>query len=235
MKKQYMKTAFVLGLLIVAVCCSGCLRRTKPSEQENVIKFGSFTQEERKDYINDFLWENYGFRGEVGEVMQRQISPFKWEDHYFTTVDTPEYRYISVWVSKKGEITDTLFLKKMEPEITKFFSAIIAEEIPDFKLKTHTDIYDIPSEKLTKAENIKDFLTKENAEVYVDVFVEDSGVIDEGLLDRLEQKLNFCKITLRIYTCDDLENCDIDTYDQTAYIFKRYIDKMEVETGDNDD
>lgn len=186
MKKRYMKTAFVLGLLIVAVCCSGCLHRTKPSEQENVIKFGSFTQEERKDYINDFLWENYGFRGEVGEVMQRQISPFKWEDHYFTTVDTPEYRYISVWVSKKGEITDTLFLKKMEPEITKFFYTIIAEEIPDFKLKTHTDIYDIPSEKLTKAENIKDFLTKENTEVYVDVFVEDSGVIDEALLNRLE-------------------------------------------------
>lgn len=99
MKKRFMIMAVIIGLR-TAVFCSGCLFR-RPAPEENKVKFSVFTQEEKKDYINEYLWENYGFQGEITDVIQRQIGVFESEDHFTVYVSMPNKQRISIWISKK--------------------------------------------------------------------------------------------------------------------------------------
>ncbi len=69
----------------------------------------------------------------------------------------------------------------MESELNQFFTDILATKIPEFKLNTSTEIWDIPSEKLTKAEDIKDFLMKQHTHSYLDIFIDDSTLANEEL------------------------------------------------------
>ncbi len=225
MMKRFITLALAIGLLASVLCCSGCLKRNR--HPENEIKFGTFSQQERKDYINDFLEMEYGLSGEVSEVKQKQIDPFRNEDHYFATVRSQDKGVISVWVSNEGEITDTVFLLDMQPQLADYFKAILAKKIPSFKLKAYTEMRDIPTETLTNADDIQDFLINQKTFSYIRVFVDDPAIANEELLDELEQGLHFCEASVYLYVCDDLNNLDISTYDLHSYTCSRKIEKRE--------
>lgn len=225
MKNRLRIPAMAVAILMTAGCLSSCLRKPPEENKEDKIRFGTFSQQERKDYINDFLESRYGCSGRVSEVRQKQIDPFRSEDHYFATVRTPEDDVISVWVSKEGEITDTVFLRDIQPQLSDFFSEILGRSLPDFKLRAYTEMRAIPTEKLTKAENIKRFLMEQDTFSYLRVFVEDPALLSEALLDDLEQELNFCQGTVYLYVCDDLDTLDIETCDLYSYQLSRDLQK----------
>lgn len=212
MKKIILRLTFVLAVSAAVLLFSGCTKENESKRSENTINFARFTQQERKDYINDFLWENYGFRGEISEVKQKPINFFRLEDNYFATVRADGKELISVWVSDKGEIFDTFFLQGMQPEFEEFFSAYIANRIPKFKISVSTDLYEIPEEKPENIKDIKEMLKDRSYQTCLRVFVDDGSLINEQLLEELKQELSFCSAIVYIYICDDLENLDMETY-----------------------
>lgn len=215
MKKRIVRLLWVIGILAAALLASGCRNNPQADKQENSINFAALTQQERKDYINDFLWENYGFRGEISEVKQKPINSFRLEDNYFALVCADGKELISVWVSDNGEIFDTFFLQGMQPEFEEFFTACIAERIPKFKISVSTDLYEIPEEKPENIKDIKEMLKDRSYQTCLRVFVDDGSLINEQLLEELKQDLSFCRAIVYIYICDDLENLDMETYIDT--------------------
>lgn len=96
-----------------------------------------------------------------------------------------------MWISKEGEITDTVFLLDMQPQFGDYFSGILGKTILNFKLRTYTEVLEIPSETLTNADNIKNFLINQETFSFIRVFVDEPTIANEELLDELEQELNF--------------------------------------------
>ncbi len=225
MKKRLAKVVFAAGLFLLLFGFTACTK--KPSVSEHKVRFSAYTQEERKAYINRFLQENYGFRGEVSEVKQKQLTPFKSEEHYFATVKATDKDLISVWVSEEGEITDTVFLEDMQPRLAEFFQRLLEKKIPKFKMYTHTDVMEIPSKKLTAQDDIREYLSHEETSTCIRVFVDDPSVASETLLDELEQELNFCNTVIYLYVCEDLEKQELtnDDFDYNAVTYSRIVFK----------
>lgn len=137
---------------------------------------------------------------------------------------TADDQVISLWISDDGKIIDTVFMIAMESELNQFFTDILATKIPEFKLKTSTEINDIPSEKLTKAEEIREFLRTQNTYSNLKIFVDNPALANEELLDELEKKLNFCNGNIYLYVCEDLDQVDFETYDMTScYSFRGFF------------
>ncbi len=225
MKKRFVITALILGIC-TAVCCSGCLFR-RPAPEENEVKFSAFTQEERKDYINEYLWENYGFTGEISDVMQRQIGVFDLEDHYSAFVHTPDNDSISLWISKKGEITDSMFLLDMQDDIYDYFETIIKEYIPDCKMKVYTFFLEKPSAELTKGDDVGKYLLEQPTRSKIRVFVNADAGVEESVLDAMEQVLEGRDVSIYIYFCDDIDSVDVEQYDRYSCTYSRSLSKWE--------
>ncbi len=220
------KRLIVAALLGIILCCTGCLSRNNPPEER--FWFGKLSQQERKEYICDFLQKEYGLSCEIeGEVKKKYIATFQFDKNYFAIAKTSDNDSIFVWVSDGGKITDTVFMMDMKSEIADFFTDILSKKIPSFKLDTYTNVMEIPSEKLTRAEDIKEFLTEQNTYTCLRIFVDDPTIANEELLDELEQELNFCHASVYLYVCDDLDQFDIRSYDPYANQYYRGIDKKE--------
>ena len=225
MKKRFMIMALILGLC-TAVFCSGCLFR-RPAPEENKVKFSAFTQEEKKDYINEYLWENYGFRGEITDVIQRQIGVFESEDHFTAYVSMPNKQRISIWISKKGEITDSMFLLDMHDSIYRYYETIVKEHIPDCKMRVYTDFLEKPSAELTEKDDIRTYLLEQPTSSNIRVFVNEDAGVEESVLDALEQKLGGIECTIFIYVCEDLDSVDVDSFELYSYTYHRDLSKWE--------
>ncbi len=225
MKKRFAMMALTMGMLAVILCCSGCRHQTPP--QKNEIKFASYTQQERKDYINDFFWKNYGVRGEITQVMQKQDGPFLLEDHYFAVVRLPNNKLICVWVSKKGEITDTMFMLDMQDDIYEHFESVVKAIIPEFRMRVRANMVKIPSAKLTKGDDVGKYLSEQPVSSDLYIFVDEEAQVDEHTLDRLEEVLNYSKVNVHIFVCEDLENVDMGSYTSLMATYSRQIRKKE--------
>ncbi len=226
MRKRLIVAALTTVLLAMILCCTGCLRWNAPPEEK--FQFKKLSQQERKDYIYDFLQKEYGLSCEIdGEVMKKYLGPFRFDENYFAIAKTSDNHLICVWISDGGKITDTVFMLDMKSELADFFTEILSKKIPKFKLDTHTDVLEIPSEKLTRPEDIHDFLMEQDTHSVLNIFVDDPAIANEELLDELEQELNFCHVSIWLYVCEDLEQFDISSYDPYAYQYYRGVDKKE--------
>lgn len=227
MEKWRIKVAWLVILLVIILSCTGCLRyNVYIRPYEKTLKFKDFTQEERKKYICDFLKEEYDLSCEVtGDVEKRFDGLFFDEENFYATVKTADNQVISLWISDDGKIIDTVFMIAMESGLNQFFTDIQATKISEFEVKTSTEIRDIPSEKLTKAEDIKEFLGTQDTYSNLKIFVDDSALANEELLDELEKELNFCNGAIYLYVCEDLDQVDLETYDMTSYYSFRGVYK----------
>ncbi len=224
MRKRLIVSALATVLLAIILCCTGCLGRNNPPEEK--FQFGKLSQQERKDYICNFLQNEYGLSCEIDQEVNKKFDGlFFFEENFFAIAKTSDNASVTVWVSDDGQITDTAFMLDMKSEIADFFTDILSEKIPEFKLDTYTNVMEIPSAKLTKAEDIKDFLTEQNTYTCLRIFVDDPAIANEELLDELEQELNFCHANVYLYVCDDLEQFDINSYDPHSCRYLRGVDK----------
>lgn len=226
MKKRLTATVLAAVLLVITFSCTGCLKQKEPPKKS--VKFWKLTQQERKDYICDYLEKEYGLSCKIdGEVFKKCLAPFLYDDNFFALAITPDNDTILVWISDYGKITDTAFMLDMRSELADFFTDILAKTIPEFKLDTNTTILGTPSKKLTRAEDIHDFLMSENTWTCLNIFVDDPSIANEELLDELEQELNFCEASIYIYVCEDLDCLDLNSYDIHSYQYSRGVNKVE--------
>lgn len=222
MKKYIVKVVLVVGLLTIICGSIGCARRSNPVEHE--VNFSTYTQSERKEYIKKYLHEEYGINCNVSDVKQKQETAIKNEDYYYATATTSEKQIISVWVTTTGKIVDSYFLIENAGNIQDYFEKEIQTVIPVFRIKTYTEMREIPK-TVFDSKDIRNFLENEDTFTYIRVFVDDSSNVDDKCVEKIAENLDYCNASLYVYFCENIEEVDFNTYDLSTYKFFRNIEK----------
>ncbi len=211
MKKHLVTMVLALILLgALLLSCTGCFRSTP---QEERLRFSLLSQEEKRSYITDYLQQTYGLTCTIDQdVHQKQDGPFLLEDQFFAVATTEERELITLWVTKDGKITDSVFLLQMAEELTDYFTAEVQELVPDCKVNTHTNMVKIPTDTLTDAGEIRDFLTEQPTETFLRIYVDSDADVGEALVEELIRTFSYCTIHISVYVCDDLDAVDVKNY-----------------------
>ncbi len=218
------KMIIYVAILVIINGCNVIVKLLPPSKDPKVFK--DFTQQEKKAYILDYLKEEYNLECTIEKDVEKKFQgTFYYDEDFSTFVRTPKGNLIDVWVSDHGKVTDTFFLYQMKPEITKFFEDIVKTKISNVKVDTNTDLYSIPTKKITSSKDIEDFLIKENACTFLRIFIDDPSIDCEKILEELKPQLQFYEVDVEIYICDDLEHLDMNEYHQLTKIFESRIFK----------
>lgn len=139
----------------------------------------------------------------------------------------PNKQRISIWISKKGEITDSMFLLDMHDSIYRYYETVVKEHIPDCKMRVYTDFLERPSAELTEGDDIRTYLLEQPTSSNIRVFVNEDAGVEESVLDALEQKLGGIECTIFIYVCEDLDSVDVDVFELYSYTYHRDLNKWE--------
>lgn len=227
MKKNFVKVVALMGILAMLLGLVSCRKSEKNENGDNEHHyFSSYTQEERKEYVADYLKENYGLTCEVSEVNQRQINAIWNEDYYFATARSQNDESISIWVDKYGEITDTVFMLDLQDQINECFVEKIDLQMDDYTIKSSTYFDSIPSKKWSSTDNMVDMLSDGRTFSSIWVFIDDDYPEEnDRVLSQISSKIDFCNAYLFLYRCDDPQNIDIDTYDMDSYVASMKIER----------
>lgn len=206
-KRSVILVLLVTGLVVLTLSFAGCGKRPPKEEKFN---FHSLTQQERKDYITDYLHQTYGLTCTIDqEVKQRQDGPFLSEKEYFAVASTEDNKSICIWVTKEGQITDTVFLLEMREALADYFTAAVQEILPDCKVDTYTELLQLPTDTLTDPADIRDYLTNQPTRSTVRIFVDEDTQITEPLMEKLKQEFSYCNISIYLYSCDNPDTVDM--------------------------
>jgi hypothetical protein len=189
--------------------------------KEEKILFSKFTQDERKEYIADYLMTNYHESYDISEVKKRQIDAIRNEEDYYAIATDPNGNMIDIWVSNYGEITDDKFLLDVQNKIETKFTEIIKKEFTECDISCSAYLDSPPSRKWDNSSDIDDIFDVEDVYIYVRVFISDAyNRINENLLNEIKNQLNFCNGRLFIYECNNTS--DMEEFDYSDYSF--YVD-----------
>lgn len=228
MENLLFKVAIAMGILALIVGCIGCSRQGVTNQSSSVkdeVKFSTYSQQERQEYIQEYFKRKYGLECQISEVKQRQINIVKNEDYYFATAITEGQEIVSVWVSKNGEISESVFLLDMQNDITEFFQSKINYLLSDYIVKSYTELRDIPTKQWNASDDIEDFLQTENVHSYLRVFLNDTENISEKIFQDLTEAINGYDISLYMYSCPNINEIDFDTFDLSLFMFSKDIEK----------
>lgn len=224
MNKHRISLGCAVLLLALAVICTGCWRHQPPKEEP--FNFHSLSQQERKDYITDYLQQTYGLSCTINlDVAQRQDGPFLLEDEYFAVVSTEDHHIISVWVTKQGQITDTVFLLERLDDFTNYFTPQVQKILPECSVYADAFLPVLPTEILTPSGDIRTYLTEQPTEITLRIAVEDPDSVTDAQMKQLVEQFSYCNITILLYGCDDVEVVDWDTLSTGPFLRHEYSHK----------
>lgn len=141
------------------------------------------------------------------------------------TAITKENDVISVWITKAGEITDSVFLLEMAEEITKYFTEKVNYILPESKVKAYSELRDIPSAQLNSSENIETYLQQQPVFSYVRIFVDSDNYNQENTMNMLEQVFDGQDATWYVYLCDNPDAIDLSFYDLSKFDYSGSVEK----------
>ena len=93
MKIQKCLGIFIMGVIALIITMLGC------GKQEKTIKFSALTQEEKQEYVREYLSINYGLECTFTEIKERQITAVKNERDYSTIASTNDDFRFSIWIT----------------------------------------------------------------------------------------------------------------------------------------
>lgn len=228
MKSVFVKVIVIMGVLTMLFSLSSCRKseNNENSDKNEQKYFSSYTQEQRKEYVADYLKENYGLICDVSDVKQRQETAIKNEDYYFATAVSSKDEHISVWIDKYGDITDTVFMLGLQDQITECIVKKIGLQNENYSIRSFTEFRSIPSRKWSASDNLIDMLDDNRTFSYIWIFVNDAYSEDNNeLLSQISTKLDFCNAQLYLYNCDNPQDVDINDYDLGSYIASMAIER----------
>ena len=74
MKRILLKAVLTVGLISIIFHSVGCSKQNPSNSSEDEVKFSTYSQQERQQYVKKYLYETYGINGSVSEVKQKQIN-----------------------------------------------------------------------------------------------------------------------------------------------------------------
>lgn len=225
MKEIMVRVILMINFFMYLLGCNGCSNQQEISEDK--IKFSTFSQEARKTYISNYLKENYRLMCNISEVKQKQISAVQNTEYYFATANTEDEDTISVWVSEDGTIIDSYCLVEMKQELNNHFLDKCIDIIPICKVKSYTEMREVPTEKLTVNMDVEEYMKVQPTFTYIRIFVQDERYVAEEVIDKLEAAFSGYDAKVYVYTCEDLSDIDVDSYDYSTYKVFKKIEKDE--------
>ena len=202
--KKITKLIIVVALSMFVLLCAGC-------STERRIRFGSFTQEERKEYIIDYLEEKYGIRYEIPEDVTQQVMAYFFASGYYYAEAITSQEEVHVWVSGDGEITDNRFVIEYRDKIDALMADIIKKHYPRCEVKTLTETEGRPQGTWGPDGDVRTMLETEDVRTNIAIFVNEQDLMTEESLEELVCELNFCEGEVDVFVVEDIHGVELST------------------------
>lgn len=221
--RKYILVVLTMFVLLTITSCGTANRNTR----DNNMTFSQMAQTEKKEYVQDYLRDTYGFNSEItADIKKREINSFSNEEQYYAIAKTQDNERVYCWISDDGKISDSYFVLNMQDDIENFFADIIDDTIEDFKISCVTTL-NYPTEKTYDPGSVFIMLSTEPVTTSVRIFVDgsDKDLIQKEIPSIVDEKLNFTDGCIYIYYVDnlmdfDFKDIDLASYDE-SFVFKK--------------
>ena len=217
--KKITKLLIVVVLSMFVLLCAGCARRQSGTE-ERVIRFGTFSQEERKEYIIDYLEEKYGIRYEIPEDVTQQVMAYFFASGYYYASAITSQEEVHVWVSGDGEITDNRFVIEYRDKIDALMADIIKKYYPRCEVRTITHTEGRPQETWGPDGDARLMLETEATRTSIAVFVNGQDLMTEESWEEVIPELSFCEGSVYVFVCEDIHSIDSSEINWPEYLYR---------------
>lgn len=210
MKKYLMKVVAVMGIISLLTSFFACQKKNNQNNfKKETINFSSLSQEERQDYVKDYLKKNYDMDCTLTEIKKRQITAVKNEENY-RTVATFNNFWFTVWIAPQVEIIDTAFTYYIKDDVNKYFEKILKQNGIDCSVYDRFLFDDLPTKKWN-ANEVEAMFHTENIWNNIHLY----GVEKETDLETIGMALkDFYGAVYIHYDKLELENLNFDEYDE---------------------
>ena len=129
-KTHFLQGCLVIVLLLPALCFFGCTRKSDSPKIDKKAhdRLIAMTDEERQQYIHDYLLEKYDLDCEVTKPRHRPVNSLHNEKNLFASVFTPDGGYFSAWIiPQTSEIVDTAYTYFLKDDVNKYLEGLFTE------------------------------------------------------------------------------------------------------------
>lgn len=203
----------VLSILLIAVLvfslCS-CV---------NYDNFYLMSQNEKKEYVKQEIFDLYGIDCEISEIRKKEISMYDNEEYYSGTASLNKNRWFTFWVDNYGNIKDTYFCIELSNSIDNYFSSFINTYYSsnEYCLYTNTALNTPPSKSWGTKDDLREMYKSEDITTNMFLFLKKDVVKTEDIFNRLKKDLSGYKGYLKVYYCDDINDVVFDNYDLSKH------------------
>lgn len=226
MKKHLRKYILVVLAMFVLLTITSCGTENR-NTRDNNMTFSQMAQTEKKEYVQDYLRDTYGFNSEItADIKKREINSFSNEEQYYAIAKTQDNERVYCWINDDGKISDSYFVLNMQNDIENLFKDIIDDTVSDFEISCVTTL-NYPTEKTYDSSSVFTMLSTEPVTTSVRIFVDSSGrdLIQKEIPSIVDEKLNFTDGCIYVYYVDnlmdfDFKDIDLASYDE-SFVFKK--------------
>lgn len=178
----------------------------------------TYSQQMRKDYIGNYLKEEYGLDCTISDVRKKSSGANSIDQLYYADAETDNGNTISVWVSEQGQIYDTVFLTDMQEEIREYIRLRAKQIMPEYRVSSYTEFTVAPSEEQRAGIGVTELLHSPGVYTYIRVLIPADAPAD--IIEMEKQAAQFSDIsgTVYFYVGDDEQLIQEDPFCPTGYL-----------------
>lgn len=220
-----MAVAFMCFSLFLGIC--GCRKPTEdPAPTQDSVQFARFSQDERVNFVGEYLKMQYGLETDISEVKKRHINSFSSEEMYYAIAKCEDGSRIYCWVSENGTILDSKFINDLQDPINRLFAEKVSNKLNNYRVICNCTLNSPPS-NIWHENQIEQMLSSEDISVSVRIFVEhdEKKVVEELVDDAFDESFSFASGSCYVYFVESTEadvvsNIDLTNYD-LSFAFKK--------------
>lgn len=203
----------VLSLLLIAVLSFSLC---------SCVNYGNFylmSQNEKKEYVKQEIFNLYGIDCDISEIRKKEISMYENKEYYSGTASLNKNRWFTFWVDNYGNIKDTYFCIELSNSIDNYFSSFINTYYSsnEYCLYTNTVFNTPPSKSWGTEDDLREMYKSEDITTNMFLFLKKDVVKTEDIFNRLKKDLAGYKGYLKVYYCDDINDVVFDNYDLSKH------------------
>lgn len=205
-----------LSLLLSLVGCGEGVEDLNSHSETNQI--AKLTQEERKEYVKQFLYKKYGIEAVISDVKKRQINAFSSEENYFAIATCSDGTWIDCWVSENGQVWDSKFINDLQSSINEVFANLLSDQLENYQVYCGCTL-NSPTNNTWSEDMVEQMLLAEDISVSVRIFVDlkEKDKVIRLAESSFEDMFTFASGNGYIFFVDSIEDLALDEMDLTKY------------------
>ena len=211
------KAVVILSLMSFLIGLIGC-KGISFSSSSKTKSFSRMSQEEKQQYVADYLKEAYGVDYEISEIKKRQVDVFRSEKYYYATASYGK-EWFTLWISDDGEVFATEFCFDISETIDESLSCVVSRYWEDYYVHDFLVFKEPYVQKWTKDDDLYEMFEKEKVINSVRLFLNLSNDREKDLLlfKQLQTELSLLDGAIFVYYCENPKDIDINTCDSDLY------------------